>query len=80
MNIFGLLISTQGFISPVLASVIHEGNALVVVFNSLRPAKAIIEVACNAKHLAIWESHRSGSVFPGLLGKKANMVTVACEM
>jgi P-type E1-E2 ATPase len=36
VNLLGLLLSTQGFISPVLASVIHEGNALVVVFNSLR--------------------------------------------
>lgn len=36
VNIFGLLLSTQGLISPVLASVIHESNALIVVFNSLR--------------------------------------------
>jgi heavy metal translocating P-type ATPase len=36
VNISGLLLSTQGFISPVLASVIHESNALIVVFNSLR--------------------------------------------
>jgi len=36
VNVLGLLLSTQGFVSPVLASVIHEGNALIVVFNSLR--------------------------------------------
>ncbi len=36
VNISGLLLSTQGLISPVLASIIHEGNALIVVFNSLR--------------------------------------------
>jgi P-type E1-E2 ATPase len=36
VNISGLLLSTQSLISPVLASVIHESNALIVVFNSLR--------------------------------------------
>lgn len=36
VNVTGLLLSTQGFVSPVLASVIHESNALIVVFNSLR--------------------------------------------
>ena len=36
VNVVGLLLSTQGFVSPVLASVIHEGNALIVAFNSLR--------------------------------------------
>ncbi|MCJ7632489.1 HAD-IC family P-type ATPase [Candidatus Bathyarchaeota archaeon] len=36
VNIVGLLLSTQGFISPVMASIIHESNALIVVFNSLR--------------------------------------------
>jgi len=36
VNVMGLLLSTQGLVSPVLASVIHEGNALIVVFNSLR--------------------------------------------
>lgn len=36
VNVAGLLLSTQGFVSPVLASVIHEGNALIVAFNSLR--------------------------------------------
>ena len=36
VNIIGLVLSTQGFVSPVLASVVHEGNALIVVFNSLR--------------------------------------------
>jgi len=36
VNVMGLLLSTQGLVGPVLASVIHEGNALIVVFNSLR--------------------------------------------
>ena len=36
VNLFGLLLSTQGFVSPVLASIIHESNALIVVFNSAR--------------------------------------------
>jgi Cd2+/Zn2+-exporting ATPase len=39
VNIVGLLLSTQGFVSPVLASIIHESNALIVVFNSLRLAR-----------------------------------------
>jgi Cd2+/Zn2+-exporting ATPase len=36
VNVMGLMLSTQGFVNPILASVIHEGNALIVVFNSLR--------------------------------------------
>ncbi len=36
VNVVGLFLSTQSFVSPVMASVIHEGNALVVAFNSLR--------------------------------------------
>ncbi|MDQ1281213.1 MAG: Zn2+/Cd2+-exporting ATPase [Thermoproteota archaeon] len=36
VNITGLILSTQGLVNPVLASVIHEGNALIVAFNSLR--------------------------------------------
>ena len=36
VNLIGLLLSTQGFVSPMLASIIHEGNALIVAFNSLR--------------------------------------------
>jgi heavy metal translocating P-type ATPase len=36
VNILGLLLSTQGLVSPMLASVIHESNALIVAFNSLR--------------------------------------------
>ncbi|MCJ7610490.1 cation-translocating P-type ATPase [Candidatus Bathyarchaeota archaeon] len=39
VNIVGLLLSTQGFVSPVLASIIHESNVLIVVFNSLRLAR-----------------------------------------
>ena len=36
VNVAGLFLSTQGFVSPVIASVIHEGNAFIVAFNSLR--------------------------------------------
>jgi len=36
VNVTGLFLSTQGLVSPVLASVIHESNALIVAFNSLR--------------------------------------------
>lgn len=36
VNIVGLLLSAQGFVSPVLASVIHESNALIVSLNSFR--------------------------------------------
>lgn len=37
-NLLGIFFSTQGAISPVAASIIHEGSALAVVFNSLRLA------------------------------------------
>jgi P-type E1-E2 ATPase len=36
VNLLGLLLSTQGFLSPVQASVVHEGSALIVVLNSAR--------------------------------------------
>jgi len=36
INVAGLLLSTQGLISPVHASIIHESNALIVTLNSLR--------------------------------------------
>lgn len=39
VNVLGLFLSTQGHVSPVLASIIHESNALIVVFNSLRLAR-----------------------------------------
>jgi cation-transporting P-type ATPase C len=38
VNVLGLLLSTQGFVSPINASIIHESSALIVVFNSLRLA------------------------------------------
>ncbi|MFW9832261.1 MAG: heavy metal translocating P-type ATPase [Candidatus Thorarchaeota archaeon] len=38
VNVLGLLLSTQGFVSPIYASIIHESSALIVVFNSLRLA------------------------------------------
>lgn len=38
VNVLGLLLSTQGFVSPISASIIHESSALLVVFNSLRLA------------------------------------------
>lgn len=36
VNILGLFLSSQGLVNPIMASIIHEGNALIVVFNSLR--------------------------------------------
>jgi len=36
INVLGIALSVYGSISPLLASVIHESNALVVMFNSLR--------------------------------------------
>ena len=36
INIVGVFLSTQGVISPIVASIIHESNALIVAFNSLR--------------------------------------------
>jgi len=38
LNFLGLILSTQGIVSPVFASIIHESSALIVVFNSLRLA------------------------------------------
>jgi Cd2+/Zn2+-exporting ATPase len=38
VNVLGILLSTQGVITPVAASIIHESSALIVVFNSLRLA------------------------------------------
>ena len=38
VNFLGILFSTQGFINPIIASIIHESSALIVVFNSLRLA------------------------------------------
>jgi Cd2+/Zn2+-exporting ATPase len=38
VNFLGILLSTQGVINPVVASIIHESSALIVVFNSLRLA------------------------------------------
>ncbi|MDR0492511.1 MAG: cation-translocating P-type ATPase [Nitrososphaerota archaeon] len=36
VNIVGIILSSQGMISPLVASVIHESNALIVMANSLR--------------------------------------------
>jgi len=36
VNIIGIALSSQGLISPLIASVIHESNALIVMANSLR--------------------------------------------
>ena len=38
VNVLGILFSTQGLINPIMASIIHESSALIVVFNSLRLA------------------------------------------
>ena len=36
VNIIGIALSSQGFISPLMAAIIHESNALIVMANSLR--------------------------------------------
>lgn len=36
INILGIALSTIGTVSPIVASAIHEGNALLVVLNSVR--------------------------------------------
>ncbi|MDR2708273.1 MAG: cation-translocating P-type ATPase [Nitrososphaerota archaeon] len=36
VNIIGIALSSQGLISPLAASIIHESNALIVMLNSLR--------------------------------------------
>jgi len=36
VNIVGIALSSQGLISPLAASIIHESNALIVMLNSLR--------------------------------------------
>jgi Cd2+/Zn2+-exporting ATPase len=38
VNILGIVLSTMGFITPIMASIVHESTALIVVFNSLRLA------------------------------------------
>jgi heavy metal translocating P-type ATPase len=39
VNIVGIFLSTQGWVSPLAASIIHESNALLVMLNSLRLLK-----------------------------------------
>jgi cation-transporting P-type ATPase C len=39
VNIIGIALSSQGIISPLTASIIHESNALIVMVNSLRLLK-----------------------------------------
>jgi P-type E1-E2 ATPase len=36
VNAVGIILSASGFVSPLMASVIHESNALLVMLNSLR--------------------------------------------
>ncbi|MDR1993568.1 MAG: cation-translocating P-type ATPase [Nitrososphaerota archaeon] len=36
VNIIGIVLSSQGMISPLIAAIIHESNALIVMINSLR--------------------------------------------
>jgi heavy metal translocating P-type ATPase len=36
VNLLGIILSALGFISPLLASMIHEGNSLLVLLNALR--------------------------------------------
>jgi Cd2+/Zn2+-exporting ATPase len=38
VNILGITLSTTGFIKPIMASIVHESSALIVVFDSLRLA------------------------------------------
>jgi len=40
VNILGVAISTMGIVNPILASAIHESNALLVVLNSVRLIRA----------------------------------------
>ena len=40
VNILGVVISTMGIVNPILASAIHESNALLVVLNSVRLIRA----------------------------------------
>jgi Cd2+/Zn2+-exporting ATPase len=39
VNIIGIALASQGLISPLMASIIHESNALIVMANSLRLLK-----------------------------------------
>jgi len=39
INIIGIALSSQGLITPLMASIIHESNALIVMANSLRLLK-----------------------------------------
>ncbi|MCL1978013.1 MAG: cation-translocating P-type ATPase [Candidatus Bathyarchaeota archaeon] len=39
VNIIGIALSSQGLISPLVAAIIHESNALIVMVNSLRLLK-----------------------------------------
>ncbi|MDR0461306.1 MAG: cation-translocating P-type ATPase [Nitrososphaerota archaeon] len=39
VNIIGIALSSQGLITPLMASIIHESNALIVMINSLRLLK-----------------------------------------
>jgi len=36
INVIGIVLSTQGLITPLIGSAIHESNALIVMMNSLR--------------------------------------------
>jgi len=36
VNLLGIILSALGFISPLIASMIHEGNSLLVLLNALR--------------------------------------------
>jgi len=36
VNAIGIILSSTGQVSPLIASIIHEGNALIVMLNSLR--------------------------------------------
>lgn len=39
VNVIGIGLSVTGIIPPLVASIIHESNALIVMLNSLRPLR-----------------------------------------
>jgi len=36
VNFIGIILSVMGIVPPLVASIIHEGNAVLVMINSLR--------------------------------------------
>jgi cation transport ATPase len=42
VNVLGIAFSMYGILPPLLASVVHESNALVGLFNSLRLLRVVL--------------------------------------